>query len=93
MARLGSHKRPAVVRVQSSERAAEITAICDEHGWKVIAGIEPDVPEDTSDVDRLLAPLHQAARDPKVGRNDPCPCGSGKKFKKCCLGRPATPTE
>ena len=22
---------------------------------------------------------------PKVGRNDPCPCGSGKKHKKCCL--------
>ncbi|WP_119395955.1 SEC-C metal-binding domain-containing protein [Salinibius halmophilus] len=21
---------------------------------------------------------------PKVGRNDPCPCNSGKKFKKCC---------
>ena len=21
----------------------------------------------------------------RVGRNDPCPCGSGKKFKKCCL--------
>src|SRR5437868_1345488 len=21
----------------------------------------------------------------KVGRNDPCPCGSGKKFKRCCL--------
>jgi len=21
----------------------------------------------------------------KVGRNDPCPCGSGKKFKKCCM--------
>lgn len=21
---------------------------------------------------------------PKVGRNDPCPCGSGKKHKKCC---------
>lgn len=21
----------------------------------------------------------------KVGRNDPCPCGSGKKYKKCCL--------
>lgn len=25
--------------------------------------------------------VHRAA---KVGRNDPCPCGSGKKFKKCC---------
>jgi hypothetical protein len=23
----------------------------------------------------------------KIGRNDPCPCGSGKKYKKCCLGR------
>ena len=27
----------------------------------------------------------------QTGRNDPCPCGSGKKFKKCCLnkGQPA----
>jgi len=24
---------------------------------------------------------------PKVGRNEPCPCGSGKKYKKCCLGK------
>jgi SEC-C motif-containing protein len=23
----------------------------------------------------------------KVGRNDPCPCGSGKKYKHCCLGK------
>ena len=23
-------------------------------------------------------------KDKKVGRNDPCPCGSGKKYKKCC---------
>jgi uncharacterized protein YecA (UPF0149 family) len=22
-----------------------------------------------------------------VGRNDPCPCGSGRKYKHCCLGR------
>ena len=24
----------------------------------------------------------------RVGRNDPCPCGSGKKFKKCCARKP-----
>ncbi len=30
-------------------------------------------------------PGHAVPRSgPKVGRNDPCPCGSGKKFKKCC---------
>ena len=27
--------------------------------------------------------------DQQVGRNDPCPCGSGKKYKRCCLGRRA----
>lgn len=26
---------------------------------------------------------------PKVGRNDPCPCGSGRKYKRCCMGREA----
>jgi uncharacterized protein YecA (UPF0149 family) len=26
-------------------------------------------------------------RRPKIGRNGPCPCGSGKKFKKCCIGK------
>ena len=24
----------------------------------------------------------------KVGRNDPCPCGSGMRYKRCCLGKP-----
>lgn len=35
----------------------------------------------------LTALLRVAAKArAKVGRNDPCPCGSGKKYKKCCLG-------
>jgi len=29
----------------------------------------------------------EAGDKPKVGRNDPCPCGSGRKYKRCCLGR------
>jgi uncharacterized protein YchJ len=33
-----------------------------------------------------FAPVHTLRRaGPKVGRNDPCPCGSGKKHKKCCM--------
>ena len=31
-----------------------------------------------------IAAAGPAKKGPKVGRNDPCPCGSGKKFKKCC---------
>lgn len=30
--------------------------------------------------------LRPARQNPLAGRNDPCPCGSGKKFKNCCLG-------
>jgi preprotein translocase subunit SecA len=33
----------------------------------------------------LLAEPRPARAARKVGRNDPCPCGSGKKYKKCCL--------
>ena len=28
--------------------------------------------------------VRKPATSSKVGRNDPCPCGSGKKYKKCC---------
>ena len=30
-------------------------------------------------------------KPPRVGRNDPCPCGSGKKFKQCCWSGSARP--
>lgn len=33
---------------------------------------------------RVVGPEPVRRESPKVGRNDPCPCGSGKKFKKCC---------
>jgi len=31
-------------------------------------------------------PPQQVRKFKKIGRNDPCPCGSGKKYKKCCIG-------
>ena len=42
---------------------------------------EEDLPEPWSG-GYATAPIRRTT--PKVGRNDPCPCGSGKKFKKCC---------
>ena len=33
---------------------------------------------------KMVAPGQFQRETPKVGRNDPCPCGSGKKYKKCC---------
>jgi yecA family protein len=34
--------------------------------------------------------MRQPAVSNKVGRNEPCPCGSGKKYKKCCIDKPIT---
>jgi len=31
-----------------------------------------------------IVPRTVVRTEPKIGRNDPCPCGSGKKYKKCC---------
>jgi hypothetical protein len=45
--------------------------------------------QQSDDWDDAPALSHVPASNPyrHVGRNDPCPCGSGRKFKKCCLGR------
>ena len=37
------------------------------------------------DNDEIYLPETFVRAEPKIGRNDPCPCGSGKKYKKCCL--------
>ena len=83
MAKLGSKKRPIVVRVHTDKKARYVAETCAKHGWHYIIGFEPDKPEDISDLEKLLNP-QKPAISKKVGRNDPCPCGSGKKYKKCC---------
>jgi preprotein translocase subunit SecA len=39
--------------------------------------VEPESGENPAETEGAVAAT-------KVGRNDPCPCGSGKKYKKCC---------
>lgn len=58
-----------------------------ERAAKMVAEIEEDAPfpEPDSDGGGWPVPPGQLLKEgPKVGRNDPCPCGSGKKYKKCC---------
>lgn len=84
MPRIGTTRHPAILRVASQERAAEVSALCDAHGIHFILGLEPDQDEDISDLDRALNPPDPVVRTiAKVGRNEPCPCGSGRKVKKC----------
>ena len=86
MARLGSDKNPLLFSVHSQAHALALIALCDKRGWKATVRIAPDEPEDTGDLDRVRNPPPLPARSKeKIGRNDSCPCGSGKKFKKCCV--------
>ena len=83
-AKLGTEKRPAVVSVQTEERLKEVASIFEEKGWKYTIGLEPDKPENIIDLEILLNPQKPRKAEKKVGRNEPCPCGSGSKYKKCC---------
>lgn len=82
--KLGTEKNPAVVRVQTEERIKEVASIFEENGWQYTIGLEPDKPEEITDLERLLNPPKPQVSEKKAGRNDPCPCGSGIKHKKCC---------
>ena len=83
MAKLGSKKRPLILRVVDESKVEQIADICYKNGWQFILGFEPDREEDLSDLERKLnPPVRHEVR--KIGRNQPCICGSGKKFKRCC---------
>ena len=41
----------------------------------------------TEDEPELPTPVEPIRSDAKVKRNDPCPCGSGKKYKQCCANK------
>lgn len=88
MASIGTRKNPAIVRVQTTDRAQRVLELCNENEIEVIVGLEPDKPEDLSDIERAFQAREPARAVQKIGRNEPCLCGSGKKFKKCCVGQP-----
>ena len=82
-AKLGTKKNPAVVNVQTEKRFKELTSIFEEKGWEYEISLEPDKQEDISDLELLLNPPKPKTAGKKIQRNEPCPCGSGKKYKRC----------
>ena len=84
MVKLGTEKKPAIVNVQTEKRRKEVASLFEENDWKYSIELEPDKPEDITDLEILLNPTRPKISEKKVGRNEPCPCGSGSKYKKCC---------
>ena len=55
-AKLGTEKYPAVVHVRTDERFKEVTSLFKQKGWKYEVLLEPDMPENITDLERLLNP-------------------------------------
>jgi preprotein translocase subunit SecA len=70
------------VRIQSQEEAEAAAAAIEERAER-FSNVTYTHPNEDGSVSQQLASSDDAAEVPKVGRNDPCPCGSGKKFKLC----------
>jgi preprotein translocase subunit SecA len=71
------------VRVQSPEQVTEAAQQMEARAEQ-IANITYTAPTETGEVESVAAQAYDAAAAvPRVGRNDPCPCGSGKKYKQC----------
>lgn len=66
-------------RWSGSVTSSELEQQHEAHGQQMEAGIRGSQGRGQP---TQLQPI--VNKDPKVGRNDPCPCGSGKKYKKCC---------
>jgi len=83
---------PAKTFIMAAEKAGVNT--CDqralgqfmvEHNLRQLARTQAQPPASVVPMASLATPAIPLRHShPKPGRNDPCPCGSGKKFKKCC---------
>jgi preprotein translocase subunit SecA len=70
------------VRIQTQEQASQAAEAIEEQASH-LANVTYTHPNEDGSVSAETDPATAVAAVPKVGRNDPCPCGSGKKYKQC----------
>ena len=70
------------VRIQTQEEVTQAAEAIEERSER-ISNVTYTHPNEDGSVSAEADPATAVAQVPKVGRNDPCPCGSGKKYKQC----------
>jgi len=70
------------VRIQSQEEAQQAAAAIEQQGDSFL-NVTYTHPTEDGGVATEADPATQVAEVPRVGRNEPCPCGSGEKYKNC----------
>lgn len=90
---IGNEDPVIAYQVEGFDMFEEMTAEIQEDTVKMLMRVRPQERLQRKEVARITGvsggdsgskPQPQVKKEKKVGRNDPCPCGSGKKYKKCC---------
>lgn len=82
----GSKKYPLALVVTSDARQQEVQALVDEAQLYATISVDnsEDAEESIAELTALLNKVNTVKVDKTPARNEPCNCGSGKKYKKCC---------
>lgn len=82
--KLGTVKHPLTLVVTSEQRKTEVEAILLENELFADITVDDAVEENIVELNGLLNKATTTTFEKTPNRNDPCSCGSGKKYKKCC---------
>jgi SWIM/SEC-C metal-binding protein len=82
--KLGTEKHPLTLVVTSDEKKLEIEAIVSDNGIFADITVDNTSEENIVELNAVLNKPITTRFEKTPSRNDPCSCGSGKKYKKCC---------
>ena len=82
--KLGTANLPLSLKVASEQRKKEIEALLEQHNLRAHIEIDASSGENLLELEGIINKPKTQIVEITPKRNDPCSCGSGKKFKKCC---------
>ena len=82
--RLGTEKNPLTLVVTSEAKKLEVAALVAENALFAEITVDSNADENINELTTILNKPSTTTFDKTPNRNDPCSCGSGKKYKKCC---------
>ncbi len=82
--RLGTTELPLTLTVSNESRKTEVQLLLNEHQLVANISIDETVEEDIYQLTAIIEKPSPITIEKTPARNDPCLCGSGKKYKKCC---------
>jgi len=83
-AKPGTEKHPLTLVVASDAKKLEVETLVAKNGLFADITVDSTIDENINELNALLNKPTTTTFDKTPNRNEPCSCGSGKKYKKCC---------